>query len=83
MLEPARLDGLADQRFLVRARADFHVIKGNAAWLSVKATGFQEVAKYNACWQGTIQAGFRHRCGNEERIAGGASSAGCDPDWCR
>ena len=42
VLKPARLDGLADERFLVGARTDFHVIKGSTARLRVKATGVQK-----------------------------------------
>ena len=36
--QQARLDGLADQRFLIRAGADFHVIMGSTAQLGVKCT---------------------------------------------
>jgi hypothetical protein len=36
VLKPARLDGLADERFLIWARSDVHVIKGSTARLRVK-----------------------------------------------
>jgi hypothetical protein len=59
VLKPGCLDGLADERFLVGARANFRVIKRSIARLRVKLTVIPRSPKYNSSPWAVIQTSLR------------------------